>query len=79
MLKLCFNELRDSKLSGLRTFDEFYTILMSQNRGKNQKGRLRIHETLFLEVVFLTLSESSSVVTHDTNRPREYAHDQKQL
>ena len=38
------------------------------------KGRLRVHETPVLEVVFVTLIENSSVITDDTQGPRKYPH-----
>ena len=60
-----FRELRDSKLSGSRTCDDI-TISLSQKRGKNQKSRLQVHETLILEIIFVTLTEISSVDTQTT-------------
>ena len=42
MVKLCFRELCDSKLSGLCTFDNM-AFSTSQKRGMNQKGRVWVH------------------------------------
>ena len=63
MVKLSFKELCDSKLSGLCTFDNI-DISLSQKRGKYQKGRLWVHETLILEVIFVTLIENSFAETN---------------
>ena len=68
MVKLSFTELRDPELSDLCTFKKM-TISLSQKRGKNHKGTLRVHETSMLEVTFLTLTENVSVLTNDTKRP----------
>ena len=40
-------------------------------RGKNWSGRLRSHETLIPEAFFVILTENSSVVTKDTQGPRD--------
>ena len=35
------------------------------------------HETPILEVIFLTLTENSSVITNDTQGPQKYPHHRK--
>ena len=48
------------------------TISSSQKRAKNRKGGLWVYETLILEIIFVTLSEDSSVVENYTQGPHEY-------
>ena len=68
LIKLHFRELCDSKLTGLHTFDNwpFYDLKISQK----DKGRLWVHETPILELIFVTLTENSSVVTNNTQEPQ---------
>ena len=42
--------------------------------GQEQKGRLGVHETSILAVIFVTLTESSSVLTNNTQGTRKYPH-----
>ena len=65
-IKLTFRELCNSKLSGLHLFDNEATIIHWVKICKKWKGRLWVHKTLILEVIFLTLTGNSSVVTNDT-------------
>ena len=46
---------------------------------KNQKGKLWVHETRILEVIFVTPTENSYVKTNDTQEPRKYPHQRKKL
>ena len=68
--KLSFRELCDSKLSGLHPFDKMVVTHWVKNRSKTksqkQKSRLCVHETQIFEVIFVTLTENSSVVKYDT-------------
>ena len=68
---LSFRELCDSKLPGLCTRDNLVTSVC-QKRGKNQKGRMAIYEIPILEVIFVTLTMISSVITNDTQGLLEY-------
>ena len=52
-------------------------ISLSQKRGKNQKGSLCVHETPILRITFMILTDNSSVITNDTQRPQEYPHHQQ--
>ena len=45
----------------------WYGHFIEPKIGKNQKGRLWVHETLILEVFFVSLTQNSSIVTNDTN------------
>ena len=65
LAKLSLRELNDSTISGIYTF-EIMAISLSLKRDKNHKGRLWVHETPILEVMFVTLTENSSVITYDT-------------
>ena len=76
LIELSFRELCDSTLSGLRAFDNM-VISLSQKRGENPKSWLWVHETLILEIIFVTLTEDSSAVINDTQGPREYLHHRK--
>ena len=38
---------------------------------------MRVHETPILEVIFVTLTENTSVVTNDTLGPQKYPQHQK--
>ena len=40
--------------------------------GQRQRGSLRVHETPIFEVIFVTLTENSSVITNDTQEPQKY-------
>ena len=51
LVKPKFRKLCDSKLFGLRAFNNM-TISLSQKRGKNWKGRQRVHETPILETTW---------------------------
>ena len=68
MVKLRFKGLRSLKLSGLRALGNM-SISFSQSRSKNQKGRMSVHEIPLLEVIFVSLTENSSVTTNDTQGP----------
>ena len=57
-LKVGFRELCNSKLSGLHAFD----------------NRAIRHETPILEVIFVTLTKTSTVITNDTKGPQKYPH-----
>ena len=77
-LKLNFRELRDAKLSGLHPFGNMVIIQRSngnKNRSK-QIGRMQAHETLILEVIFVTLTENSSVIKNDTQGLQKDLHHQ---
>ena len=47
--------------------------------GQKQKDRLRVHETPIREVIFVTLTNNSSLVTNDTQEPWKYRHHRKYL
>ena len=47
--------------------------------GQKQKGRLRVHEAPILEVIFVALTENSSVVTNDTHEPWKYPYQWEKL
>ena len=68
LVKLSFRELYGSKLSGLCTFDNMAFI--NSKTAKNQKRRLLVLETPI--IIFVILSENSSVVTNDTQGPKRY-------
>ena len=51
LVKPSFRKLCDSKLFGLRAFNNM-TISLSQKRGKYWKGRQRVHETPILETTW---------------------------
>ena len=53
LVKLSFRELCDSKLSGLCPFNKKWS-------------KPETHETPILEVIFVTLTENSSVITNGT-------------
>ena len=55
---------------------EFFdiTISLSWKRGKKQKGIVWFQETPILEVIFVALTENSSLVTNDSEGPQEYPH-----
>ena len=74
-IKLSFRELCGSKLSSLHPFYSV-TILHWVKTGWKQKGRLWVHETPILEVIFVTLTKNSYVTTNDTHRPQKYPHHQ---
>ena len=61
-VKLSFRELCDSKLSGLRPFDNIAIIHWVKNSQK-QKIRQWVNETLIVEVIVVTLTENSSKTT----------------
>ena len=69
LVKPDFGDLRDSKLSRLRTINGHF--IESKKWGKNEKGWLCVHETPILEAIFVTLSENSYAVTKNTQGPRE--------
>ena len=48
-------------------------------KGKNRNCRLWVHETPILEIISVTLTKNSPVITNDTQRRREYPHHQKYL
>ena len=54
LVKLSFRELCDSKLSGLRPFDNM--AIYELKIGEKQKDRLLVHETPIIEVIFMTLT-----------------------
>ena len=76
-VKLSFSEFCDSKVSGLNPFDNM-AIIHWVKVGEKQKGRLWVRETPILEIILVTLTENSSVVTNDTQGPQKYPHHQKQ-
>ena len=43
----------------------------------SQKGGKKVGWDFIVELIFGTLTESTSVVTNDTQRPQEYPHHQK--
>ena len=45
--------------------------------GQKQKGRMWVHETPILEVIFATLTENSSVITNDTQEIQKDPHQEK--
>ena len=45
--------------------------------GQKQKGRLWVHGTAILEVIFVTLTDNSSVITNDTQGTWKYPQHQK--
>ena len=45
--------------------------------GKNWKSRLCVCETTIIEIIFVTLTEDTFVVTSDTQGPRKYLHHRK--
>ena len=61
----------DSKLSGLHPFDNMAMIHEVKNWSKTE-GRMWVHETPILEVIFATLTENLSI-TNDTHRPQKYS------
>ena len=63
-VKLGFRELHNSKLSDLHAFDNM-AIVDCVKIGQKWKGRLWVHETAILEVIFVTLTENSSAVSND--------------
>ena len=71
LLRLSFKELHDSKLPGVDVFNNS-TISLSLKRGKNQQGRLWVHETTILEIIFVIFTENSYVVTNDTYGLEKY-------
>ena len=61
LVKLSFRGLCDSKLSELHTGDNMANSVRQKNQkksDKNQKDRLWVYETLILEVIFVTRTES---------------------
>ena len=66
LVRLSFQELYDSRLSGLHPFNKKWP-------------KSETSETLILEVIFVTLTENSSVRTIDTQGLQKYPHHQKQL
>ena len=54
-----------SKLFGMHPLDNMAIIHWVKNMLK-QKGKLWVHETPILEVIFVALTEDSSIVTDDT-------------
>ena len=69
-VKLSFRELYDSKLSGLHLVDNMLIIHWIKI-AQRQKGRLWVHETPTLEVIFITLTENSSAVTNYYHGPQK--------
>ena len=64
IVKLSFREL-----SGLHPFDNMAIIQICQK----QKGRLWVHETPpILEIIFVNLTENSSVIKNDNQGPQKY-------
>ena len=68
--------MRDSNLSVLCSSDN---MAISLKICQKQKSRLQVHDTPILEVICVTLTENSSVVTNDTQWPRKYPHQWKYL
>ena len=66
-VKLSFWKFCDSKLSGLRSFDKLAIIHWVENR-------LWVYETPIFEVIFVTVTEGSYVVTNDTQGPWKYSY-----
>ena len=64
-VKLKFRKLCDSKWSGLHPFGKMVIIHWIKNR-------LRVHETPILEVIFVSLTENSSIMTNYTQGPWKY-------
>ena len=62
--KLSFKELCDSNLLGVYPFVNM-AIFTELKIGQKQKGRLWVYEKPILELIFLTITENSSVITND--------------
>ena len=73
LVKLSFRELSDSKSSGLCTFDNI-AISLSSELGQHLKGRLRVHETPILEVIFVSLTENPFDIITDALGSWKYLH-----
>ena len=57
--------LSDSKLPGFYAFANT-AISLGQKSGQNQKGRLQVHETRIIKVIFMILTENPFAVANDT-------------
>ena len=76
-VKLSFRELCDSNLYGLHPFDNMALIhRVKKNRSKTE-GKVWVHETQILEVIFMTVTENASFVTNYTQEPDKYPHHRK--
>ena len=61
--------MRNSELSGLHSFE--------LKIGQVQKAKLRVHEKPILKVIFVTLTDNSSVKRKCIQRPQKYPHNWK--
>ena len=76
-VKLSFRELCDSNLYGLHPFDNVALIhRVKKNRSKTE-GKVWVHETQILEVIFMTVTENAFFVTNYTQEPDKYPHHRK--
>ena len=77
LVKLSSIVLCDSKLSGLHPFNNM-VIIHQLKIGKKQKSKLCVHDKPIPEVILFTLTESSSIITNDTQGSWKYSHYQKE-
>ena len=66
-------QLCNSKLSGLHPFDNM-VIIHCVKIGEKQKGKVSAHETQILEVIFVTITENSFVITNGTQGTQKCPH-----